>query len=353
MGRLTEQRDFGANPGDLRMFRHIPPRLPPGAPLVVILHGCGQSAAGYDEGTGWSRLADRHGFALLAPEQKSSNNPNGCFNWFAPDDHARGRGEAASIAQMIDTLVAARKLDPNRVFITGLSAGGAMTSAMLAAYPELFAGGAIIAGLPSGAAHNVYEALNAMRHVPDRSPAQWGDAVRQASDHKGPWPRVSVWHGDADMVVHAANGQAAAAQWADVHGLSDAVLEVEKGGERLIWHDADRQPVVEYHVLNGLGHGVPITEEHGKAGPFMLDVGVSSTARIAKFWGLAPKPVVKKILAAILPEPAMAPDPTPANPPPANDSAPVETPPRLTAYAGGGLRKVIDRALTMAGLIKP
>jgi poly(hydroxyalkanoate) depolymerase family esterase len=358
-GRLVEERDFGPNPGDLRMFRHIPARLPPGAPLVVVLHGCGQTAAAYDEGAGWSRLADRHGFALLAPDQKAANNPNGCFNWFAPDDHARGRGEAASIAQMIETLVKARKLDPRRIFITGLSAGGAMSSAMLAAYPELFAGGAIIAGLPFGAAANVYEALNAMRHVSDRPAAQWGDAVRGASGHAGPWPSVSIWQGDADAVVHAANAEAIAAQWANVHGLIEApVLEEHNGHQRLVWRDANGRPVMESYLIAGLGHGVPITGEHGKAGPFMLEAGISSTARIAEFWGLTRRPVAKKILAAILPEPAVAPEPeAAAMPRAANDSAPEETnvdaPPRLTAYSGGGLRKVIDRALTLAGLIKP
>src|SRR5471032_3237279 len=72
---LTERRNFGVNPGDLRMLFYAPPKLAPGAPLVVILHGCGQSAAAYDEGTGWTALADRYGFAVLAPEQKSANNP--------------------------------------------------------------------------------------------------------------------------------------------------------------------------------------------------------------------------------------------------------------------------------------
>src|SRR5580692_10362232 len=75
---------FAPNPGNLRMFRYLPRGLKHGAPLVVALHGCGQTASAYDTGTGWSRLADRLGFALLAPEQKAVNNPNTCFNWFAP-----------------------------------------------------------------------------------------------------------------------------------------------------------------------------------------------------------------------------------------------------------------------------
>src|SRR5579884_1472390 len=180
---------FEPNPGNLRMFIHVPEGLERDAPLVVAVHGCGQSAAGYAEDAGWRALADELGFALLAPEQKAANNPNTCFDWFNPEDIARGAGEAASIAAMIRTALERYQLDQARVFITGLSAGGAMTAVMLATYPELFAGGAIIAGLPFGAASNVRDALEAMRSAPLRTPQEWGDAVRAASSFKGPWPK--------------------------------------------------------------------------------------------------------------------------------------------------------------------
>ena len=145
---LVEISEFGTNPGALKMFAYVPEPLPRAPALVVVLHGCGQTAAAYDFGTGWSTLAKRYGFALLMPEQQGSNNANTCFNWFNPGDVARGRGEAASIRQMVARMVADHKIDPRRIYITGLSAGGAMTSVMLATYPEVFAGGAIIAGLP-------------------------------------------------------------------------------------------------------------------------------------------------------------------------------------------------------------
>src|SRR5258708_122024 len=183
---------FAPNPGNLRMFQYLPEGIRPGAPLVVVLHGCGQTAGGYDLGAGWSLLADQLGFAVLAAEQKAVNNPNTCFNWFNPEDIAHGEGEAASIAAMIQSLVQTHSLDVTRVFITGLSAGGAMTAVMLATYPELFAGGAIIAGLPFGAAANVRDALESMRSAPLRTPRQWGDAVRAASAHLGPWPQISI-----------------------------------------------------------------------------------------------------------------------------------------------------------------
>jgi poly(hydroxyalkanoate) depolymerase family esterase len=284
LSRMAETVFSGPNPGNLRMFSYVPKSA---KALVVVLHGCGQNALGYDSGAGWSVLAARHGFALLAPEQKAANNMNGCFNWFQPDDTLRGAGEAASIAAMIAQMLGTHSLDAKQVFITGLSAGGAMASAMLASYPEIFAGGAIIAGLPYGAAGNLHEALSAMRYAPLRSPYEWGGAVRQASAHTGPWPKISVWHGDADMVVNISNAEAILAQWADVHGVALSEARQEKTGDyvHLSWSKHGRT-VLESFTLRGLGHGTPIGDGIGTPAPFMLDAGISSTARIAQFWGL-------------------------------------------------------------------
>jgi poly(hydroxyalkanoate) depolymerase family esterase len=221
----------------------------------------------------------------LAPEQKAVNNPHTCFDWFNPEDIARDGGEAASIAAMVRQMVETHRLDSKRVFITGLSAGGAMTSVMLATYPELFAGGAIIAGLPFGAAQNVRDALEAMRSAPLRTPSQWGEVVRAASSYTGPWPRISIWHGALDTTVNLNNAQALVAQWADLHGvaLGAARREVVDGAIRLRWDDR-----LEIYTLPALGHGTPVDSgDLGGAGPFMLEAGISSTRRIAEFWGLA------------------------------------------------------------------
>ena len=280
------EADFSPNPGNLRMFQYLPQELKPGAALVVTLHGCGQTAAGYDVGAGWCELARQWGFAVLAPEQKAVNNPHTCFDWFNPEDITRGSGEAESIAGMVRTMVQAHGLDGGRVFITGLSAGGAMTSVMLATYPELFAGGAIIAGLPFGAAQNVRDALESMRSAPLHTPAQWGDMVRAACDYDGPRPRISIWHGALDTTVNINNAQAIVAQWADLHGLSltSARQELIDGAIRLSWGDR-----LELYTLATLGHGTPIaSSDLGEPGPFILEAGISSTRRIAQFWGLKP-----------------------------------------------------------------
>src|SRR5882672_375428 len=189
---LVETTDFGSNPGSLRMFSFAPDNLQPAPGLVVVLHGCGQTAAAYDLGAGWSMLAKHYGFALLMPQQQPFNNANGCFNWFNPEDTARDRGEACSISQMIARAVDDIGIDRDRIFVTGLSAGGAMTSVMLATYPEMFAAGAIIAGLPYRTATNVQQAFESMFEGRSRPAKEWGDLVRAASGHRGPWPRVSV-----------------------------------------------------------------------------------------------------------------------------------------------------------------
>ena len=290
---LIEVTGFGANPGDLRMFAYLPENLTPTPALVVVLHGCGQTAAGYDLGAGWSTMAKRYGFALLMPEQKASNNAQGCFNWFNPEDTARGCGEAASIRQMIARIAGDAGIDARRIFVTGLSAGGAMTTAMLATYPEVFAGGAVIAGLPFGVATNVREALNGMYQSPPRPAGELGDLVRNASHYKGPWPKLSVWHGSADRTVNPANANEIVKQWLDVHGLPAAPMSegVVDGYPRQIWWNADGETIVESYTITDMAHGTPLgvadnDERYGAQGAFLIEAGISSSYHIANFFGL-------------------------------------------------------------------
>lgn len=194
-GRLAALEEFGSNPGELGAHYHMPAACPPHAPLVVVLHGCTQPAAAYDHHAGWSRLADEAGFVVLYPEQQQANNPNLCFNWFRPGDIRRDAGEAHSIRQMIEVLIVKHDLDRDRIFITGLSAGGAMAAVMLATYPEVFASGAVIAGLAYGGANTVFEALDCMRGSRASSDADLLGLVQSASSHGGPWPSITIWQG--------------------------------------------------------------------------------------------------------------------------------------------------------------
>lgn len=355
---LREIQGFGSNPGALRMLTYVPSQAPADAPLVVVLHGCSQTAASYDRGAGWSTLAERYGFALLLPEQQRSNNPNGCFNWFQTGDIERGRGEALSIRQMVDKTVADHGIDPDRVFVTGLSAGGAMASVMLATYPDVFAGGAIIAGLPYRAATNVQQAFESMFQCPARSARAWGDLVRGASSHHGPWPRVSVWHGGADTTVIPSNAREIVKQWTDVHGLpATATLEdTVDGYPRQVWRDATGEDLIESYTIPAMAHGTPLdvgqaNDQCGAAGAFLLDVGISSSYHIAKFWGLAGRP-----RAAPLRERKLAPISTAPLPVTSMKKTTKEKPELVDSSPIGGspvdIGAIIANALKAAGLMK-
>ncbi len=289
----AEVTGFGSNPGNLRMFKYVPAGLPANAPMVVALHGCSQTASSYDAETGWQLFADRWQFALLLPQQQSANNSSGCFNWFELGDISRGQGETLSIKQMVDRMTADHGIAPSRVYVTGLSAGGAMTSALIAAYPDVFAGGAIVAGIAYRCATSQSAAFSCMNPGSDLTPAQWGDKVRAASTWTGPWPIVSIWHGDADYVVRPANQKESMEQWTNVHGIDQAadVSETVGGYPHKVYMNAAGQPRVETWTITGMGHGTPVDPgtgetQCGTAGAYILDVNLCSSYYIARFFGL-------------------------------------------------------------------
>ena len=289
----TEVTGFGSNPGNLRMFKYVPAGLPSGSPMVVALHGCSQSAASYDAESGWQSLADRWRFALLLPQQQSANNSSGCFNWFESADTARGQGEALSVKQMVDRMRADHGIAADRVYITGLSAGGAMTAVMLATYPDVFAGGAIIAGLPYRCATTQSTAFSCMNPGSDLTPAQWGDKVRAAFAWSGPRPLVSIWHGDGDFTVRPLNLTESMEQWTHVHGIDQTadVSDTVVGYPHKVYKNAAGTPLVETYTITGMGHGTPVDPGSGEtqcgtAGAYLLDVNICSSYYIGRFFGL-------------------------------------------------------------------
>jgi poly(hydroxyalkanoate) depolymerase family esterase len=355
--RLSDIAGFGSNPGALRAWLYVPENLPQQAALVVVLHGCTQSAADYDHGSGWSQLATEQGFAVLFPEQQRANNANLCFNWFVPGDIRRDGGEALSIRQMIEAAVVAHGLDRKRIFITGLSAGGAMATVMLSAYPEVFAGGAIIAGLAYGSAATIPEAFDRMRGHGGPPKAELQRLLREASPHKGAWPRISVWQGSADNTVVPANADMILAQWQGVHGVGMAPTRTEKidGQTRQVWCDSSGRDLIEKYTIAGMGHGKPLQtsgdEGLGRAGPFMLDVGISSTRHIARFWGLA-KPAIRRAAKAETASRAALETYRPAEKPRAVHVDPTPEPQPRNARGPAGITKVIEDALRAAGLMR-
>lgn len=292
--RLTEVTGFGINRGNLRMLEYAPPGVTGPMPLVVVLHGCLQTAADFDRGSGWTSLARKHGFAVLYPEQKGTNNANLCFNWFRPSLVARDRGELGSIREMIDFASKRGRIDPDRIFVIGLSAGGAMASALLATYPDVFAAGAIVAGLPFGAARDAMSALSVMKTAARKSPEEWAALVRGVSPDATKFPAVSVWHGKADRVVSFGNAEASLSQWLELHGLpveSETSTAVE-GGRLRRWQDHSGKTLVDMVVLDDLGHGMPVKPAStartsaAKGDSFMLPSGIPAAESLVKSWNL-------------------------------------------------------------------
>lgn len=303
-GNLEQVAGFGPNQGSLLMFKYVPRNLEPSRPLVVALHGCTQKASDYDEETGWVMLADKMRFALMLPQQQQANNDRLCFNWFLPGDNERDKGEAKSIREMVDKMKADHAINPQRIYVTGLSGGGAMAAVMLAAYPDVFAGGGIIAGVPYKCANNLNEALiqcgvfgGAMR---DLTPRQWGDLVRAASPHRGSSPRVSIWHGSDDVTVKPKDMQELMEQWTNVLGIDQTpeITETIKGRvQHHVFEDQSGKAMVETFLVGGMKHGTPIdpgpaedqcgTRPHAE---HILEAGICSSFRIAKFWGLDNQP---------------------------------------------------------------
>jgi poly(hydroxyalkanoate) depolymerase family esterase len=287
-GRIEEVKGFGLNPGALRMLMYVPAQPPrPGAPLLVLLHGCGQDAGTFARATGFTALADRIGAPLLLPDQQQANNHSRCFNWFEPHDVRRGGGEVASMAQMVGTALLRHDGDPKRVFVAGLSAGGAMAAALLVAYPELFAAGGVVAGLPVGAASDVRTALARMQSAGTDSRETW--VARAAPPRAGgiAWPRpprLSVWAGGADRTVDPANADALVAQWTGLHGLADTPDredEMAPGVRRRVWGSA-----IEQWRIDGFGHAFPAAT--GGADPFVQAAPLAAAEAMARFWGLPP-----------------------------------------------------------------
>jgi poly(hydroxyalkanoate) depolymerase family esterase len=340
--RLSDLGAIRNNPGNLSGRIFVPAGAKGPMPLVVVLHGCTQDAATYDRGSGWSTLAEREGFALLYPEQSRTNNVMLCFNWFSGNDSQRGMGEAASIKAMIDAMRKAHDIDADRIFVTGLSAGGAMASVMLATYPETFAAGAIIAGVAYGCASDVAEAFDCMGGRARSDAAELGAHVRRASPHKGPWPRVQIWQGSADTTVTPGNADAIALQWASLHGIGPKPGRVDRvhNFPRRVWLGTNGTALIEQYTITGMAHGVPLDpsargdgvgEGVGEAGAHMLDVGLSSTELIAGFFGIAPQPA----------EPTLhRPQPRPRAPSTADTAA------------ASGVQEMIEKGLRAAGLMR-
>jgi poly(3-hydroxybutyrate) depolymerase len=224
-----------------------------------------------------------------------------------------------------------------------------MTAAMLATYPDVFAGGAVIAGLPFGTATTVPEAFERMRGQAPLGAGQLTRLVRSASHHAGRWPTLSVWHGSSDHTVDASNADALVDQWRGLHGVATdpTASETIAGHLRRVWCNADGLEVIEEYVIANMGHGTPIhatPRNLGEAaGPYMLDVGISSTRRIVAFWKLDRETTTTR---------ATPPSSNPRKTEISSRLTPKHSPSTpSTLETGSRVQEVIEKALRGAGLM--
>ena len=223
-------------------------------PLIVMLHGCKQHPDDFAAGTGMNKVAEQNNCFVAYPAQVLAANGANCWNWFQADHQQRGRGEPSIIADITQQVIRDYHIDPNRVYVAGLSAGGAMAAIMGATYPELYAAVGIHSGLPYGAAHDLPSALAAMKSGMAKGPG------KPSALNKTPIP-VIVFHGDRDTTVHLRNGEQAWAQCtANAEQGADQVIvgngDVPHGRAytRTIRHDGNGKAVAEQWIVHGAGH---------------------------------------------------------------------------------------------------
>jgi poly(hydroxyalkanoate) depolymerase family esterase len=263
-------------------------------PLIVMLHGCTQSADDFAAGTQMNLLADAHGFLVAYPEQAAQANASKCWNWFNPQDQQRGAGEPSLIAGIAGEVARQHDADPQRIFVAGLSAGAAMAVVLGETYPELFAGVGAHSGLPYGSAHDIPSALAAMkggRSAMSKLKGVSGAAAvpRSKVVHAVP---VIVFHGDRDHTVKQTNGARIAQQASDAYdaqaGNRALQINTQSGValgsqkfSRTVYTDARGQTRIESWTLHGAGHA---WSGGSASGSFTDSSGLDASAEMVRFF---------------------------------------------------------------------
>ncbi|GIM89962.1 extracellular catalytic domain type 1 short-chain-length polyhydroxyalkanoate depolymerase [Paractinoplanes toevensis] len=258
---LTEVTGFGDNPGGMRMHIYVPDARPASPAIVVAMHGCGGSGPGFYSGSEFASLADRYGFLVIYPSATQQAGFGNCFDTWSDAAKRRGGGsDPVSIVSMVTYAERQYGGDPNRVYATGSSSGGMMTNETLALYPDVFKAGAAFMGVPfncfTGAADYPPGASKCTGGSMNRTPQQWGDAVRQAyPGYTGPRPRVQLWHGTSDTLVPYSLLQEEIEQWTDVFGLSQTPTSSDTPQSG--WNRRRYGDNIEAYSIQGAGHSLP------------------------------------------------------------------------------------------------
>ena len=298
---LVEIKEFGSNPGNLRMFVYNPDSSKTGhakLPLVVALHGCTQTAATMADVSGWNELAKRYHFMVIYPQQRFLNNPSGCFNWFEKSSITKDHGEVFSIKQMVDYALKTYSLDSANIFVYGLSAGAAMGVALITDYPYMFKAGAILAGGPYPATNDAFDEFSAMSNPKSIPSKVLENTVREQNpNYKGNYPSLIIFHGEEDDLVNIKNSYLLTKQWAGlVHTDTiptkiDSSFNGNRDFTRKAYCDNQHQSNIIFYEVANLGHALPVfpgdsVYQGGHTGLFSVNKHFFSTYWIAKDFGL-------------------------------------------------------------------
>jgi poly(hydroxyalkanoate) depolymerase family esterase len=262
---LVEVTSFGTNPGGMRMHLYVPDTRPASPAIVVAMHGCGGSGPGFYSGSEFASLSNQYGFIVIYPSATQQAGFGNCFDTWSDASKRRGGGsDPVSIMSMVTYVQQQHGGDINQVYATGSSSGGMMTQHMLAIYPDVFKAGASFMGVPFNCFANAADYPPGGRCTNgsmNRTPQQWGDAVRQAyPGYSGPRPRVQLWHGTSDTLVPFSLLQESIEQWTDVFGLSQTPTSSDTpqaNWNRRRYATASNAVPVEAYAIQGAGHSLP------------------------------------------------------------------------------------------------
>lgn len=293
---LVEITNFGINKGNLEMYVYKPIDNDMEVPLVVVLHGCAQTATEMAEQSGWNTLADSNNFMILYPQQKVENNLNRCFNWYENMDISKNDGESATIREMIQYAIQNYDIDPSKIFISGMSAGGAMTNVLLANYPDLFDSSAILSGIPFKAANDLTTAYAAMQGKIEKTNEEWVASISNNNlNYDGEYPKVVIVHGIDDPFVNVKNAEIIEMQWKGIHKIeTEPTIVPEFNGNSDItktMHIKNNCPVLVKYEINNLGHAMAVDpgqekQQGGNVAKFAVDKNFHTTYWVANFFGL-------------------------------------------------------------------
>ncbi len=242
--------NFSCAEGERRYLIYVPASAQDGLEgLIVMLHGCTQTPEDFAAGSRMNALAETHRLVVVYPHQSRGENAQSCWNWFRRGDQMRDRGEPAILAGLAIEIAVRHEIPTDKVFVAGLSAGGAMAAILGEAYPEVFTAVGVHSGLPVGSAKDVPSAFAAMG----------GNPLPRASDTRAQTARMIVWHGTADITVHPRNAEEIVRQALDAG--PGQTLQTEDQGKaggrsytRAVTFDDTGAALVEHWKIDGLGH---------------------------------------------------------------------------------------------------